>query len=268
MLMNTPQKISLGFFVGLCILWIALFCTHTVEGFYNYLFSFLFGLVPLISGIVAMRGSKMWGGLKTAIGKAVFYIGLGIFLWGCGETIWSYYNFALGIPAPYPSLADLGFAPSIFFYGMGAVYLSKATGAKFGFRNNYAKVFVAVTPVAILALSYYTLVTIARGGVLVPEGETTLKMILDIIYPLGDFLGLTIATIISGLSFKYMGGRHTLDTVSILLGLAVMFAADFIFSYTTTVGTYYNADFGDLILATGVFFLSYGILGFSKLKEA
>jgi hypothetical protein len=45
-----------------------------------------------------------------------------------------------------------------------------------------------------------------------------------------------------------------------------MFIADTIFSYTTTVGTYYNADFGDLILALGTFLISFGILGFYKLK--
>ncbi len=254
--------------VMLVVLWAVLFFTGTTEGFYNYFYSFLFGLIPFFSGIVAMKASWMWGGFKTAIGKAVFFIGLGIFLWGCGENIWSYYNFFMGVPAPYPSLADLGFAPSIFFYGLGAFYLSKVTGAKFGLRNVYAKIFVVVAPLVLLALSYYAFVILARGGVLVPEGETALKTILDIAYPFGDFVGVTLAAVISGLSFRYMGGRYTLDIVAILLGLAVMTAADFIFSYTTTVGTYYNGNFGDLMLTTGLFFLSFGVLGFTKIKES
>ena len=108
----------------------------------------------------------------------------------------------------------------------------------------------------------------ARGGILVPSGETALKTFLDIVYPLGDFVGLTIAIIISGLSFKYLGGRYIWDIGSILVGLGVMFIADTVFSYTTTVGTYYNADFGDLLLTLGVFLLSFGVLGFYKLKEA
>ena len=87
-------------------------------------------------------------------------------------------------------------------------------------------------------------------------------------YPLGDFIGLTLGVMISGLSFKYLGGRFTADIYAILAGLGVMFIADTIFSYTTipSVGTYYNADFGDLILALGTFLLSFGILGFYKLK--
>ncbi len=266
--MNAPQKFTVASLIALFVFWILLFISGTTSGFFNYLYSFLFGLIPLIGGTLAMFSAKRWGGLKAAIGKSIFFIGLGLLLWGSGETIWSYYNFFLSEPAPYPSLADIGFAPSIFFYGLGAIYLSKATGAKYGLRNGYAKLFAVVAPIVIFAISYYVLVTIARGGVLVPEGETTLKIILDIAYPLGDFLAFAIAAVVSGLSFKYMGGRYTLDVVAILLGLFVMFVADSIFSYTTTTGTFYNGSFGDLMLTFGLFLLTFGVLGFYKLKEA
>jgi len=268
MSLNGLQKICLSFFVLLVLFWIVLFATDTTSGFYNYLYSFLFGLIPFFGGLAAISSSPQWGGFKSAVGKAVFFIGFGIFLWGCGENIWSYYNFFLGVPAPYPSLADLGFAPSIFFYGLGAIYLSKATGAKFGLRNPFAKFFVVVAPVMIAVFSYYILVVVARGGVVVPPGETALKAVLDIAYPLGDFVGLTISVIVSGLSFKYLGGKYIVDIVAILGGLGVMFVADTIFSYTTTVGTYYNADFGDLILTLGTFLLTFGVLGFHTIKSA
>ncbi len=268
MKLNIYQKIFSVFYVVLVVFWAVLALLGLKEGFYNYLYSFLFGLIPLFGGIIAMSNMHVWGGLKSAIGKAVFYIGLGIFLWGCGELIWSYYNFFEGIPAPYPSFADLGFAPSIFFYGLGAFYLSKATGAKFALRSNIAKIFVVTAPIVIFMFSYYILVYVARGGVLIPDGETPLKGILDIVYPFGDFIALTIAVVISGLSFRYLGGELKNSIVSILAGLAVMFIADTIFSYTTTIGTYYNANFGDLILATGMFLLTFGVLGFYKVKEA
>ncbi|MBV9349838.1 MAG: hypothetical protein JO026_03735 [Patescibacteria group bacterium] len=266
MKLNRFQALSLIFLLLLFLLWVWLFATHTTSGFYNYLFSFLFGLIPLIGGAIAMASSKMWGTFTSAVGRAVFFIGLGIFLWGCGETIWSYYNFFLNVPAPYPSLADIGFAPSIFFYGLGAVYLSRATGAQFGLRNKTAKTFVFLAPFVIFAFAYYLLVVVARQNVLVPEGESALKAFLDIVYPLGDFVGLSISVIVSGLSFKYLGGRYKSDVYAILGGLFVMFVADTIFSYTTTVGTYYNADFGDLILTLGTFLLSFGILGFASVK--
>lgn len=264
--LNTAQKICLSFYILLVIFWAILFFTNTTEGFYNYFYSFLFGLIPLFAGLVAMVRSRIWGGLKSAIGKAVFFIGLGIFVWGCGELIWSYYNFFLHEPAPYPSWADLGFAPSIFFYGLGAAFLASATGAKFGLRNKSAKVFITLAPIAILAFSYYIIIYVARDGFLVAAGDPPLKTVLDIAYPVGDFVALTIAIIISGLSFQYLGGRYKYDIYSVLVGLGVMFIGDTLFSYATTVGTYYNANFGDLMLTTGLFLLSFGVLGFYQLK--
>lgn len=265
--MNTLQKICAAFFVAITVLWAVIFFRGSTDGFYNYFYSFVFGLIPLFGGPIAMYQSRIWGGFKSAVGKATFFVGLGVFLWGVGELIWSYYNFILNVPAPYPSLADLGFAPSIFFYSLGAFYLAKPSGAKFGFRHPYAKLFVTITPLLVLAFSWYVLIILARGGVLVPEGETMLKTVLDIAYPLGDFIGLVIAVIVSGLSFRYLGGRYRTDILAILAGLTVMYVGDTIFSYTTTVGTYYNAQFGDLLLSTGTFLLTYGALGFSTMKS-
>jgi len=268
MILNSYQKIATFFLIVLIIFWISLFAARSTEGFYNYLYSFLFGLIPFFGGAVAVVKSKLWGGLKTPIGKAVFFIGLGMFLWGCGEMIWSYYNFFLAEPAPYPSLADLGFAPSIFFYGLGAIYLSMVTGAKYGLRSGLAKVLVIIGSLLSFAVAYYLVVIVARGGVLIPEGETALKAVLDIAYPLGSVLALTIAMVVSGLSFRYLGGRYTTDIIAILLGLGMMFIGDTMFSYATTIGSYYNGNFGDLVLTFGTFLLTYGVLGFSTLKES
>ena len=266
--MNVFQKISLAFLIFLFAFWAWLGIKGSTEGFYNYFYSFLFGLIPLLGGLVAVVNSRIWGGFKSAVGRAVFFIGLGLFCWGSGEMIWSYYNFFKGVAAPYPSLADIGFAPSIFFYGLGAVYLSKATGAKYGLRNKFAKIFVFIAPVVLLAFSYWLLVIVARQGVLVSSDSPPLKTIFDIVYPFGDFLGLVISVIVSGLSFKYLGGRYLPSIISILMGLAVMTFADAVFSYTTTVGSYYNADWGDLMLTLGLFFITFGVLGFStKIRE-
>jgi hypothetical protein len=212
-----------------------------------------------------MVRSSIWGRLKSALGKAVFFISLGLFCWGFGETIWSYYNFFRHVAAPYPSIADIGFAPSIFFWVLGAAYLSRASGAWLVLKRSFrAKLFTIGAPLVLLAFSYYLLVTVARAGVIVPSGETLLKVILDIAYPLGDFLAATLALVVFALSFRYFGGFYRAATLAILAGLAVMYAADFTFSYTTTTGSFYNADWGDLLLTLGLFLLSFGILGFAS----
>ncbi len=185
-------------------------------------------------------------------------------LWGVGESIWSYYNFVIGVAAPYPSIADLGFAPSIFFWILGVIFLAKATGAWFALRKSRtAKIIAIIAPIALLIPSYYIEIKLSRGGVLVPSGESLVKVILDIAYPFGDFLAVTFAAIILILSHKYLGGAYKVAVRCLLFGLFVMYVGDSIFSYATTKMTYYNADWGDLILAAGLYFLTVGILAFA-----
>jgi hypothetical protein len=261
---NKYQTLLSLYLVGLVAFWIVLQLSGTKSGNANYTFSFLFGLVPLFGGIVGIMKSGQWGRLKSTLGKAIFFVSLGLVFWGSGEAIWSYYNFFKDVAAPYPSLADLGFAPSIFFWVVGAAYLSHASGAWLLLKRSLlAKVFTLLAIAGLSALSYYLLIHVARGGVLVPQGETTLKVVLDIAYPLGDFLAAIFAFIVFMLSFKYFGGYYRAAIGAILLGLATMYVGDFVFSYTTTVGTYYNADWGDLLLTIGLFLLSFGIVGFA-----
>lgn len=261
------QKVATLFTAAVVCFWIFLQVTNTTEGTYNFLYSFLFGLTPLIGGLIAALNANVWGGMKTPMGRAIFFVGFGMFLWGGGETIWSYYNFFLNEPAPYPSFADIGFAPSIYFYGLGAIFLSQLTGAKFGLRSKLAKFFVVIIPIITIPFSWWLLVKVARGGVLIPEGETLLKVVLDIAYPLGSLLALSIAVIISGLTFRYMGGKYRFSVIAILIGLLAMFVGDTLFSYTTTIGTFYNANFGDLMLTLGTFLLTFGALGFFRFRE-
>ena len=266
-MLTSKQNVVVAWLIFLFAYWVGLnFVFHSTDGNWNFLYSFLFSVMPLVGGLFGMWQSREWGGLKSHVGKALFFISFSLFLWGSGSMVWSYYNFIAHIEAPYPSLADLGFAPSIFFYGLGAIYLSRATGAKYGLRHPLAKLFITVVPIALIVFSYYVLVTVARGGVVVPAGEDGLKTFFDIAYPLGDFVSLVVAVVVSGLSFPYLGGRLKWDVYSILLGLGVMFIGDFMFSYTTTVGTFYDGDFGDLILTTGLFLLTFGVLGFSSQK--
>ena len=261
---NNLQKLFGLYFLVTIILWVVLRLQNSKAGDANYWYSFLFGLTPLFAGAIGIAKAGIWGRFRSALGKAVFFVSLGLLLWGFGETIWSYYNFFKNVPAPYPSIADIGFAPSIFFWVLGAAYLSRASGALLLLkRSAKAKLFSIVAIVGLAVLSYYLLIHVARGGVLVPQGETALKTVLDIVYPLGDFLAVNFAFLVFILSFKYFGGFYRKATGAILLGLGVMYVGDIVFSYTTTTGSYYNADWGDLILNIGLALLSFGILGFS-----
>lgn len=261
---NGYQKLASTFFLGLVGFWAYIKLSGLQAGDVNYWYSFLFGLLPLIGGLIGMFRSRVWGGLSSMLGRAVFFVSLGLVCWGIGETIWSYYNFFKNVAAPYPSWADLGFAPSIFFWVIGVIFLSHASGAWLRLKRSWhAKTYALLAIAGLTVLSYYLLVKVARDSTLVPAGETALKVVLDIAYPLGDFLAAIFAFLVLTLSFKYLGGLYRWAIGAVLLGLGTMYVADFVFSYTTTVGTYYNADWGDLLLTTGLFLLTYGVLGLS-----
>lgn len=266
--LNNFQKLLIAVFVGLTGFWAYIQFSGSKDGDVNFWFSFLFGLIPLFGGLIGMVRSKVWGGLRSALGRAVFFVSLGLVCWGLGESIWAYYNFFKNVAAPYPSLADLGFAPSIFFWVIGASFLAHASGAWLQLkRSRSAKLYTAIVIIALTALSYVLLIRVARGNVLVPAGETLLKVVLDIVYPLGDFLAAIFAFIVLTLSFKYLGGLYRTAIGAVLLGLGVMYVGDVIFSYTTTTGTYFNADWGDLILMSGLSLLTFGALGLSTKPE-
>ena len=261
MRLNVAQKILSAYFVLLCIFWVTLHINGLKGGSWNDFYSFSFGLIPLLSGLWGIHQSFRWGGTESYVGQALLFISTGSFLWGTGTMIWAYYNFFAGVPIPYTSIADLFYILTIGFWVAGMWSLSHAVGSRIGFKTTAGKVFSVLIPIGILVASYYLLVVIGRDGTLIPTYEGYLKLILDLAYPLGDVIILTLAMLIFGLSRSYLGGTYKLPVNVLLLGFLTMYFADFIFSYTTTNGTFYTGNFGDLVFTVAMFLISFGTLG-------
>jgi hypothetical protein len=273
MKLTASATFILGLYVTLLIFWLfsSIFITanahpsimHLLDGFknntpYGYIFAFVEGVIPFIGGIIGFRKAQQWGLFKSSMGKAVFCLAMGCFTWSIGELIWSYYNFFLDANVPYPSWSDAGFVLNYPFFGIGFFILGKATGTKFGLRNAGGKIFLVLLPIAAFALSWFALVQVARGGSLT-SGGGWLKTLFDIAYPMGDVIILIMAFLTFGLSFQYLGGRFRWPIFIIIFGIVVQYFADFGFSYTTTLGTYYNGNAIDLLFATSMFILAFGI---------
>ncbi len=262
---NAYQRVCIALFIGLLIYWAVIFFGG-LSSYQTNVLDLLYGLMALFAGVVAIKGAKVWGGISFDVGRAVSAIGFGLFLWGAGGMVWAYYNFFLGVNTPYPSLADFFYMPSLFFYSLGIVFLSKTMGAQMGLRTTLGKAFVVIAPILTLAVTYYVFFILGLRGVGDFQRQGWLKSVLDVAYPLGDFFALTVSLVVSGLSFRYMGGGHKLDIKIIIGGLALMFVADLVYSYTTNL-TSYSGDIVDLFYITAVSFLAIGILGFNKLKS-
>ena len=261
---SRDARIIFFYFVFIFVWWAFFFVTGKANAggevtLGGALYQFAFGLIPLIGGVLGILKSKKWGGLKSYVGRALLFISIGAVCWGIGQMFWSlYYNIFTSVDVPYPSLADVGYSLSFPFLALGLISLSKATGARFSLKHPGGKVLaLCITIIGIIA-AYYLLIVVARGGV-IDFTEGALKLFFDLAYPLGDLVIFLFSALIYGLSFKYLGGRYKIAILSVLLGQLVLFFGDFTFSYTTTVGSYYNGHWVDMVLPTAWMLIVFGV---------
>lgn len=247
-----------GLYALAIIWWLEIFFTGSRDTPQNYYYGALLGLIPLVGGVAGLALSRKWGSLKSALGRSVLFLSLGLITWGIGTLIFAYYNIALDVEVPYPSLADVAYIVSWPLWALGVVSLSKATGAQFGLRTTSGKIGLLLIPLFVIVLSYYLLVVVARGGFDFEE-SAGLKIFFDLAYPVGDVVILTLATLVYGLSLKYFGGKFKLAVYLILLGFVLNYLADFSFSYTTTLETFYVAGWVDLLFTTAMAALALGV---------
>lgn len=262
----------LGFYLALLLFWFSasLFDTGNshvsiftfFNGFKNstkfgYIFAFAYAFIPLYGSIVGFHITRKWG-FKSVVGKAVFYLSLSLLFWAIGEFIWSYYNFFLNANTPYPSWADVAFILTYPCWAVGLIYFGNAAGAKTGLHTKSGKILLFVIPLLVTIFSWYILVVLARGGS-VTSGGGPIKVFFDIAYPVGDIIILAIAFIIFGLSFRYWAGQIKWPVIITIIGFLMEYFADFAFSYTTTVNTYYNGSWVDLTYATSLVLLSFAV---------
>lgn len=230
------------------------------DPFYNYLYQFGFGLLPLFGGIWGIASSRKWGVLSSQVGSAVFYISLGILFWGLGQMCWAYYNIFQNVDIPYPSWADTGYLAAIPFWFIGMLYLFKATGAKFSLKKPLGQFSALFILILVALVSYYLLINVARGGIEnIDFSSNNLKLFFDLAYPLGDLTILAMTALLYGLSFRYLGGKFKGAVIILLLGFVLMYITDFTFSVVTTNKTYYNGHFVDLLFPMVMAILVFGV---------
>lgn len=247
-----------AYFILIFLWWIAIFLTGQKDSSSNFQFVLIYGLIPFFGGFFGIFKALQWGFFKSSLGRAIFFLSCGLITWSGGETIWSFYNLVLHVEIPYPSWADASFIISWPLWIAGVYFLSHATGAKFGLRKRNGQFQLILIPLIAAILSYYLLIIVARGGSWT-SGGGLLKVFFDFAYPILDIIILTEALLVYGLSLKFLGGRFKWSVLIILLGFVINYFADFGFSYTTTIETYFNASWPDLLFATTMFVLSVGI---------
>ena len=145
-------------------------------------------------------------------------------LWAAGEVVWSVYEVGMGVPVPYPSLADAGFLAAVPFAVAGIrAFWGEARGTSARWRIWFDGVIVA------LAL---TSTAWGFGLRTVWESSSTTKA-LDLAYPVGDILVGTVLILAIRRASQHKGRMALL-----LAGVASYSIADSAFSYLTAQGSF------------------------------
>jgi hypothetical protein len=257
------KKLKLFTIVGLAFImlasWAFLFFTDTKEQQSNYYWQIGMGLCAVVFAFFGLMTSQKWGMLRSGVGRGIFFISLGLLMWAIGQLWWSFFLFATpGVEAPQSHLLDLVDFMAIPLWFVGVIMLSQATGARYGLRTIWGKIFVVVFSAAMIAASYYFLVIVARGGNAYFD-QTILKQFFDLGYSVADSVLCATSIAIFALSWKLLGGRFKLPISVILLGFVLLFISDFSFSYYDGRAEYYNGNISDLFFMLTVVALGLGL---------
>jgi diguanylate cyclase len=160
---------------------------------------------------------------KDRLGWALMGISAG--LWAAGEVVWSIYEVGLGVPTPYPSLADAGFLAAVPFAFAGIrAFWGAARGTSARWRIWFDGLIVALA-----------LTSTAWGFGLrsVWYSNSTTKL-LDLAYPVGDILIGTVLILAIRRASHQQKGRMAL----LLAGVASYSIADSAFAFLTAQGAF------------------------------
>jgi signal transduction histidine kinase len=162
---------------------------------------------------------------KDRLGWALMGISAG--LWSAGEVVWSIYEVGLGIPTPYPSLADAGFLSAVPFAIAGIrAFWSPPRGTSARWRVWFDGMIVAL---ALTSTAWgFGLRTVYATQ------EPLLNKAFDLAYPVSDILIGTVLILAIRRATDQQKGRMAL----LLLGIACYSVADSAFSYLTAQGAF------------------------------
>lgn len=253
--------ITVVIFVFLTAWWLWLFLKQSEWS--NLVWAASYQTMALWGGILGLfLISRLWGGLKSVMGRAVTWLAIGLLLQVFGQSVFSFYNIVFKIEIPYPSLADIGFFGSIPFYIYGIILLGKASRVTISLKSFGNKLQAVIIPLAILAVSYYSFLRDYEF-----DFSNPLRIFLDFGYPLSQATYVSIAILVYILSRNILGGIMKNKILLILAALAVQYVADYNFLYQTIRETWMNGGYGDYIYLCAYFLMSLALVNLMSIFD-
>jgi hypothetical protein len=238
-------------FFTIWIILIHLFVPKDTDLYINY--GLTYGVIALWGGIWGIIVARLWGGLKSIIGKAITMFALGLFSQVFGQLAFSYYYLIEHIDVPYPSIADIGFFGTIPFYIYGAYLLSQAAGVSITLSSLKNKIQAIIIPSIMVGVAY---VLFLRHYQMDPNDP--LGTFLNFAYPLGQAIYISIGILTYSLTRSILGGVMKKRILFFIFAFSAQFFADYYFIFDQN--HYYPGGIHDYIYAIAYFLMTLAIL--------
>ena len=249
--------VTIFLFAILSIWWIILFFYFkaSLENA-NLIWAACYQAVSIWGGMWGLLIAHKWGGLKSIVGRAIFFFALGLLFQTFGQTVFSIYGLFLQVPIPYPSLADIGFFGSIPCYVYAVFELGKASGVIISIKSFGKKLLALLIPLLGLSISYSIFLRSYEF-----DWSFPLRIFLDFGYPLGQVTYVSFVALVYVFSRNFLGGVMKNRVLFILIALIAQYVADYNFLYQFSVNSWVNGGYGDYIYLVSYFFMALGLIG-------
>lgn len=243
-------KTTIFFLLLVNLIWSAtLYLEPTHTTIFNYLYNISYGLSFGIAGIISFLYIKKYP-LNIFIWRTVILSTCFFFM---AQLIWVYYNTVLQSEVPFPSLADIFW---ILFYitniGM-TLSIFKSLKIGYSYRNLLEIIFI-----------FGILFTISNSFVAINTDfseSSQIVNILNVMYPLFDSLLVAFFLII----IRSSEGRFKPALLFFTTAFFAFTIGDSLFTYQTSLNTYWNGNFVDAIFAISGYFYSIGIFSLPQI---
>lgn len=254
---NKIQIVLTLAFLGYVGWWISFQSIVEQQGLSVQRFGATYGIVALIGAIAGFVASHKWGGYKTVMGRALLFYALGLLAQEAGQIIYTYYIYGAKIQIPYPSWGDAGFFGGVLFNICATIFLAKAVGVHFSLKRKLYKVVALVVFASIITTSYFVFVHHQQY-----DWSHPLTAFLDLGYPIGEALYISLAVTAFLLSRRMLGGIMRAGILVIILALIIQYLSDFTFLYQSNRGTWISGRWDDLAYLTAYFVMSTAMVKF------